>query len=518
MKCSIFIVIALILICLLGLSKGKKYTIKGQPQWPTDEQIKAFVGSLSGKVSTDSDENYKAPYTYNLRTGPPQPSFVVKVTHEDDIVTALEFARKHELRITIRSTGHHQDARNTADQSLMLDMSGMNQKSIDIAGKTLTVGPGNCWSDIFKYLKQQSEGKLVVVSGSEPGVGPAGWVLGGGHGRLSRMHGLGVDNLLGVTVVLANGTKATVSETSHPRLFRALRGSGGSAFAVITSLTFKLHDDPGLTTEFNGAFLATPEVANAYQQWMKSAPNNANGYYITGYDFKTYKVNYVSISAMCFGPRDECKNVLAPLSAISGCTGACTTKEYSSMNAFLEHVWDNRDSGGYSLYLVSGALDLSVDDQLAKVTAFQTGYNPDEWTNAVLSCYCNSVFGGASKQMDPFKNLTVVGSGMRNSLIGVSCGAAWQQGVARPDIVAKMDKWADTTLKSISTNSWVYWNEPQHNFANNDWQTRYWDVGTYDFLKTVKKEYDVDNVFTCYHCVGWDEVENIDPAVCPNFC
>jgi hypothetical protein len=47
----------------------------------------------------------------------------------------------------------------------------MNSKSIDLNRKTLTVGPGNNFSHIEKYVAEQSNRTLVALCGAEPGVG-----------------------------------------------------------------------------------------------------------------------------------------------------------------------------------------------------------------------------------------------------------------------------------------------------------------------------------------------------------
>jgi metallo-beta-lactamase family protein len=52
---------------------------------------------------------------------------------------------------------------------------------------------------------------------------------------------MGADNALEVTAVLANGTAVTASRCQNPDLFWALRGGGGSSFAVVTSATYVLH-------------------------------------------------------------------------------------------------------------------------------------------------------------------------------------------------------------------------------------------------------------------------------------
>lgn len=40
--------------------------------------------------------------------------------------------------------------------------------------------------------------------------------------------------------------------------------------------------------------------------------------------------------------------------------------------------------------------------------------------------------------------------------------------------VDKMDEFSNSILKEHGTDNWVYWNEPNHNFKENDWQSRYW--------------------------------------------
>ncbi len=56
-----------------------------------------------------------------------------------------------------------------------------------------------------------------VVGGSCRTVAAGGgFAVGGGHGYLSPSHGLGVDNVLQYTLVLANGTATTASPCSNP--------------------------------------------------------------------------------------------------------------------------------------------------------------------------------------------------------------------------------------------------------------------------------------------------------------
>ena len=95
----------------------------------------------------------------------------------------------------------------------------------------------------------------VVVSGHAGNVGIVGWSLGGGHGQLVGSHGLGVDQVLEVEMVIADGSvvvansNGTVVRRSDGRtetsqdtdLYWAVRGGGAGPWGIVTHLTVKLH-------------------------------------------------------------------------------------------------------------------------------------------------------------------------------------------------------------------------------------------------------------------------------------
>lgn len=56
----------------------------------------------------------------------------------------------------------------------------------------------------MELILQASKYDRLVVGGSAPTVSVSGWTLGGGHSPLSRMFGLGVDNVLRFHLVTAD--------------------------------------------------------------------------------------------------------------------------------------------------------------------------------------------------------------------------------------------------------------------------------------------------------------------------
>jgi hypothetical protein len=100
----------------------------------------------------------------------------------------------------------------------------------------------------------------------------AGLTLGGGHGYLTRKHGLTIDNLLEADVVLANGSLVTANERQHSDLFWALRGGGGN-FGIVTSFVYQAHP---VHTVYGGPIFwdiaHTREIMQWYRDFLPQAP------------------------------------------------------------------------------------------------------------------------------------------------------------------------------------------------------------------------------------------------------
>ena len=166
-----------------------------------------------------------------------RPALIARCLTDADVQSAVRFAAAHRMLVSVRGGGHHIAGNAVAEGGLMIDLSGMRDVSVDATKRIARVGAGALLADFDRAA--QAHG-LATPLGINSTTGVAGLTLGGGFGWLTRRYGMTVDNLLGATVVTADGEVRAASASSEPELFWALRGGGGN-FGVVTSFDFRLH-------------------------------------------------------------------------------------------------------------------------------------------------------------------------------------------------------------------------------------------------------------------------------------
>ena len=149
----------------------------------------------------------------------------------------LEFAQNSNLPIAVRSGGHNRAGFSTCDNGVVLDLSGMNQVTVDIASRVGRAGGGALTINLDAAT--QSVG-LATTSAGCPTVGLAGLTLGGGEGLLMSKYGAACDNLISAELVTVDARQVRASQDADWELFWAVRGGGGN-FGVVTALEYRLH-------------------------------------------------------------------------------------------------------------------------------------------------------------------------------------------------------------------------------------------------------------------------------------
>src|SRR3954465_9856828 len=148
-----------------------------------------------------------------------------------DVRRAVRTARALGARVAVRATGHGTPAE-LPSGTLVIDTSAMRSVLVDPDRRTARAGPGATWAEVIAAAAPFG---LAPVSGTDSSVGVTGFTFGGGHGFLSRKHGLAADNVIRADVVTADGETLTARENRRSGLFWALRGAGGN-FGVATAL------------------------------------------------------------------------------------------------------------------------------------------------------------------------------------------------------------------------------------------------------------------------------------------
>jgi FAD/FMN-containing dehydrogenase len=223
---------------------GQEATLTSGMSTITPGAIEALRRALRGEVLLPGDTGYDtARHVWNAMIDR-RPSVIARCRGVADVIEAVSFACDQDLPISIRAGGHNVAGHAVCDVGLMIDLSLMRSVRVDPNRRRAWVEGGATWRDVDQ---QTTASGLATPGGVVSATGVAGLTLSGGIGWLRASHGLSIDNLISLDVVLAGGRLVRASEAENPDLFWALRGGGGN-FGVVTALEFQLHPIPTSVT------------------------------------------------------------------------------------------------------------------------------------------------------------------------------------------------------------------------------------------------------------------------------
>ncbi|GAB2594533.1 FAD-binding oxidoreductase [Ramlibacter solisilvae] len=236
----------------------------------TDQIVSALQQGMRGRVIGRDDADYDAVRALYNGMIDKKPRVIARCVDAADVIAAVNYGRDQGLLIAIRGGAHNGPGLGSCDDGLMIDLSLMKSVRVDPQAKTVRVDPGCTGGDVDHATHAFG---LAVPFGIVSSTGVAGLTLGGGTGYLTRKHGLTIDNLLEVDMVLADGSFVTANERQHPDLFWAVRGGGGN-FGVVTSFLFQAHPVRMVYAGpiFWDAAAHGKAVMSAYRDFLPSAP------------------------------------------------------------------------------------------------------------------------------------------------------------------------------------------------------------------------------------------------------
>lgn len=219
---------------------------------------------LAGKVVTPRDERYDELRSVYMARG--RPGLIVLCESSADVAAALAFAQTQaDAPLSVRSGGHGIAGLSTNDGGIVIDLRKLNAiEVLDPAQRLVRIGAGTTWGEVARALAPYG---WAMTSGNYGDVGVGGLATAGGLGWMVRKHGLTIDHIVAVEVVLADGRIVRADEQSYPDLFWGMRGAG-FMLGVATAFEFRVFELPRVV--FATIVLDATETAAVVQQWAEA--------------------------------------------------------------------------------------------------------------------------------------------------------------------------------------------------------------------------------------------------------
>jgi FAD/FMN-containing dehydrogenase len=242
----------------------------------TSTAVEGLTAAVRGRVVERGAPDYDdARALYNGMIDR-HPAAIAYCVDEQDVAAAIAFARERGLRLAVRGGGHNGGGLGSVDDGLVIDLSAMNDVTVDAPAQMVRVQGGALLGQVDAAAHEYG---WAVPAGVISTTGVGGLTLGGGIGHLTRAYGLTIDSLVNATVVLADGSVVTVNADSEPDLFWAIRGGGGN-FGVVTSFSFRCHP---VSTVLAGPTIYSLDDAADVLQWYRGfigeQPDELTGFF-----------------------------------------------------------------------------------------------------------------------------------------------------------------------------------------------------------------------------------------------
>jgi hypothetical protein len=236
---------------------------------PAPAAIAQLRSDFEGRSIGPDDVDYDKARTVVAGHIDRRPAVIVRPTDASEVARVVAFARETGLPLAVRCGGHSGAGHSVVDDGIVLDLGNLTALEIDAEGRTAWAQTGLTAAAVTAAA---AEHELAIGFGDTGSVGIGGITLGGGHGYLSRVHGLTIDNLLAAEIVTADGRIIVADENNHPDLFWAIRGGGGN-FGVATRFHYRLRE---LGQIVGGMMLlpATPETVEGFVAACEAAPEH----------------------------------------------------------------------------------------------------------------------------------------------------------------------------------------------------------------------------------------------------
>ncbi|KAL9105891.1 MAG: hypothetical protein Q9227_009002 [Pyrenula ochraceoflavens] len=484
-----------------------------------------YAFHASNPFTTDYNDDTCLPDATAPCSSAGYPAYAIEAVDVADIQSGVRFAAKTGVRLIVKGTGHDYPGRSKGPGALEIWTHRLTGLTLSASKRAinglqsigaLKIAAGMQWGEIYTYAAQHN---FTVIGGANLNVGVGGWALGGGHGPVTNVFGMGADQILELEVVTADGEYRVVNEASYPDLFWALRGGGGSTFAVMLSVTVKIYPSiPGTSVSFSYSTTAASDtywsLAARFHTYLPSLSEaGASGYF---YLYPQTSNPDPSVAGTMSGififpqkTRQQAAQLLTPLQrdlngsswAVDPIHASSTPRDFDDFSSFW--LTNPPEEVGFDGRLGSWLLD-----------------------GAALNTSLSSLQTQLRKSTPPTANLIshlVAGPGVRNAQIPGGSNAvlpAWRKTcihvgriwsyldfAEKATVTTELRESGMPALKQIAPRMGAYLSESDP--TNPNWIQDYYG-SNYPRLLAIKKQWDPNGVFWCKPCVGnelWDVVD-----------
>ncbi len=153
--------------------------IAGSPFRVGGHAIAKLRARLRGDLLQPGDRGYDEARSIWNGMAVKRPALIARVTGAADIVACVNFARDHDLPLSVRGGGHNVTGTALCDGGLTIDMSRRRLVRVDPERRIVCAYAGATWGDMDRELQPFG---LVVPGGIVSATGVAGLAVGGGGG------------------------------------------------------------------------------------------------------------------------------------------------------------------------------------------------------------------------------------------------------------------------------------------------------------------------------------------------
>jgi hypothetical protein len=331
----------------------------------------------------------------------------------------------------------------------------------------------------------------------------------GGYGYTSRKWGLALDAIVGLDVVLANGTQVYATSTAYPDIFWAMRGAAES-FGIITAFYLQTLEAPksmiNFKYEFKGLFKSVSKISSFFSHVQDFARNSSVVDDSLGGLGMYMENGELELRGIYFGSLKDYRAKLEPemLRMLPAPATPPTVEPLGWLESLL--LWGGMDTlatptGNYSVNYNFFAKSVTVPDASPLNASALNSYfsymiqqgpsSPTPWYSII------NLYGGPGSAINS-KNTTFSAYAHRDTLWVVEHQANMPVGERFPDSAIPWLNGLTTNLTSQMPDATfgAYLNYVDPSLTADEAHRLYYGNDVYQRLKSIKTVVDPNNVFS----------------------